>query len=361
MSDHLLDGIEAVDLDTDRLKVRVLRRTSDSGGLPLILIHGNCSSSLFYQRLMLDLPHDVRPIAVDLRGFGGTEAKPVDATRGLRDFSDDVWASVDALGLDRVALFGWSMGGGVVMQAIIDAPDRVTTATLQNPVSPYGFGGTKGRDGELTFPDGAGAGAGGANPRFIELVAGGDADGVRGDDGAPESASPRATLRGFYIAPTPEPYPDEDMWLASMLTTVTGEGNYPGDAQTSPNWPGAAPGKRGVLNAMAPTHLRLDALVDVEPKPAILWIRGEADQIVSDTSFFDLATLGSLGYVPGWPGQDEVPPQPMVTQTRAVLDGYAAAGGHYTEVALPGVGHSPHLEAEEKVRAALVAHLRGNG
>ena len=36
---------------------------------------------------------------------------------------------------------GWSMGGGVVMQYALDHP--ALSLTLQAPVSPYGFGGTR--------------------------------------------------------------------------------------------------------------------------------------------------------------------------------------------------------------------------
>ena len=66
----------------------------------------------------------------------------------------------------------------------------------------------------------------------------------------------------------------------------------------SEEWPGVAPGTRGVLNSMAPTHFRLDDLHTIDPKPPILWVRGEADVIVSDTSLFDLAHLGALGARP---------------------------------------------------------------
>ena len=48
--------------------------------------------------------------------------------------------------------------------------------------------------------------------------------------------------------------------------------------------------------------------------------------------------LGKLGTVPGWPGDDACPPQPMIGQTCAVLDQYAAGGGSYTEVVYPGCG-----------------------
>jgi len=82
---------------------------------------------------------------------------------------------------------------------------------------------------------------------------------------------------------------------------------------------------------MAPTHFRIADLSGVEPKPPVLWLRGANDVIVSDTSLYDLAYLGSLGVIPGWPGEQTWPPQPMVAQTRAVLLGYAAAGGRFRQ------------------------------
>ena len=40
--------------------------------------------------------------APDLRVFGGSETKPLDAAWGLEDFSGDLYALADALGLERV-------------------------------------------------------------------------------------------------------------------------------------------------------------------------------------------------------------------------------------------------------------------
>ena len=101
----------------------------------------------------------------------------------------------------------------------------------------------------------------------------------------------------------------------------------------------------------------IDDLSGVDPKPPILWIRGADDVIVSDTSLYDMGFLGSLGAVPGWPGADQWPPQPMVAQTRGVLDGYAAAGGAYREVVIADSGHGPHLDHPAEFIDALLGTL----
>lgn len=340
----IFDGITASRVSTDRYDAHVLERAGE--GVPVVFVHGNVSSSLFWQPNMLDLP--VRSIAIDLRGFGDSETKPVDATRGVRDFSDDVASVVDALGISRAHFVGWSMGGGVVTQLLLDRPDLVESLTLVSPVSPYGFGGTR-RDGSLLTPDAAGTGGGGANPDFVARLAAGD----RSDEA---QTSPLNVYRAGYVAAgfTSD---QEDVWLDSMLSTATGEDNYPGDSVASASWPGFAAGDRGVLNTMAPTRHNVSAIVDLADKPAILWVRGDADAIVGDESFFDLNTLGKHGIVPGWPGEDVAPPQPMVSQTRDVLDAYQAAGGPYREVVFEGVGHSAHLERPAEFRAALLEHL----
>ncbi|SFR87595.1 Pimeloyl-ACP methyl ester carboxylesterase [Agromyces sp. CF514] len=347
MVETLLPGIRARSVVTPRLTANVLEREADAASAAsrtVLFVHGNVSSSLFWQPTMLGLPGDIRALAVDLRGFGDSQALPVDATRGVRDFSDDVASVVDALGLGAVHVVGWSMGGGVAMQLLLDRPDLVASLTLQSTVSPYGFGGTA-LDGSLLVPDAAGTGGGGANPDFVARLAAGD----RSD----EPGSPRAVYRSSYVAPgfVSE---HEDVWVESMLSTVTGTDHYPGDAAPSEHWPGFAPGRRGVLNTMAPTVFDTSGIADLAVKPPLLWIHGAQDAIVGDASFFDLNQLGAAGIIPGWPGDEVAPPQPMVSQTRVVLGRYAAGGGAVTEVELDGCGHSPHLEHPEAFREALL-------
>jgi pimeloyl-ACP methyl ester carboxylesterase len=351
MIDTLFPGITARAVKTPRLTANVLERPAVGTAVgTVVFVHGNVSSSLFYQPTMLALPSGVRALAVDLRGFGDSETLPVDATRGLRDFSDDVLSVLDALNLDSVHLVGWSMGGGVVMQLMLDAPERVVTATLEAPVSPYGFGGTHGPDGTRNDQDGAGTGGGGANPDFVARL-------KAGDPSADEQTSPRTVYRSAYVAKPELQEAYEDIWVASMLSTKVTPDNYPGDSVPSPNWPGFAPGRRGVLNTMAPQFFDASGITELAIKPPILWIHGAKDAIVSDGSFFDLATLGKMGIIPGWPGDDVAPPQPMKVQTRAVLERYQANGGRYREVELPEAGHSPHLDEAAIFDAELAQHI----
>jgi len=239
-------------------------------------------------------------------------------------------------------LFGWSMGGNVAIQYAIDYPGSARTLTLQSPGSPFGFGGTKGPEGTPIWPDFAGSGGGTANPDFVQRLG-------QGDRGS-EQFSPRTVMNTFYFKPPFRPAPDrEEIYLTSVLSSKVTQGIYPGDMTSSENWPNVAPGRQGPNNALSPKYLNQAALAAISPKPPILWIRGADDQIVSDTSLFDFGFLGQLGAVPGWPGADVYPPQPMVTQLRTVFDLYRSNGGHYREVVLPDCGHSPHIEKQEDV------------
>lgn len=344
----LLPGLTARRVDTPRLGQHVVHDGREQGE-PVLFVHGNVSSSAFFQTTLLALPAGLRGFAVDLRGFGDTDPEPVDATRGLGDFADDVAELIDALGLDRVHLVGWSLGGGVALRLLLDHAERLATVTLIAPVSPHGFGGSRDLDGKPLSADGAGTGGGTVNPDFVARLR-------AGDTSADAPTSPRQVLRAHYVKPPFRPE-HEDRYVASMLSTRTGDDHYPGDRRPSTTWPNVAAGDRGVLNTLSPVHLRLDGIDAVEPKPPILWVRGDSDLIVSDTSAYDMAYLGSLGLVPGWPGPQQVPPQPMVGQTRAVLDRYAGAGGSYREVVVSDAGHSPHIERPEQFLHALTSHL----
>ena len=338
----LLPGITEQTVKTDRLRVAYL--TAGTGVVPVVLVHGNGSSSLFFQDFMLALAARGRYTlyAPDLRGFGSSETLPVDATHGLRDFSEDLAAFVGTLGMHTFHLLGCSLGGNVAMQYALAHSEQLRSLTLQDPGPPYGFGGTKGAEGTAVWPDYAGSGGGMLNPDFVQRLA-------RGDRGS-EPFSPRTVLKTLVFKPSFQLPPDrEEIYLTSMLLTKATPENFPGDFTTSPHWPGFAPGTRGVMNAFSPKYLNQASLAAMSPKPPVLWLRGADDQLVSDTSLFDPSVLGQVGLLPHWPGPEVCPPQPMVTQIRTVLNAYRANGGDYREVVVPDCGHMPLIEKQDEV------------
>jgi hypothetical protein len=125
----------------------------------------------------------------------------------------------------------------------------------------------------------------------------------------------------------------------------------------SEHWPGVAPGTRGILNALSPKYCGWSALVDLEPKPPVLWTHGGADIVVADGSPWEMGTVGSLGAVPGWPGPDAFPPQPMVAQIRAVLERYRAAGGRVEMQMFEASGHFPPIDAAARWSATFFGFL----
>jgi pimeloyl-ACP methyl ester carboxylesterase len=347
-------AVRHADVATSRLRTHVL--TAGPSDAPvLVLVHGNVSSGRFFAPAMSMLAGQFRCLAPDLRGFGLSEAVPADPRRGVRDFADDLHALLTEGGLvpagQRVHLLGWSLGGGVVLQYAIDHPGAVASIVLESPMSPYGFGGTRDPSGQPCWPDFAGSGGGTANPDLVRRIA-------EGDRGRDAPTSPREVLTTLYGKPPFElPAGLEDELVDGMLQMATGDDFYPGDATTSRNWPGTAPGTRGVNNAISPKYCDLSGFADITGGPDVLWVRGDSDQIVSDASLVDLGQLGLIGAVPGWPGAEVYPPQPMVGQMRYALDRYRAAGGRYEEHVLTDCGHSPHLERPEEFLALVAGFL----
>jgi pimeloyl-ACP methyl ester carboxylesterase len=339
---QLLPGITQKKSKTDRLEVAYLE--AGSGNIPLVLVHGNCSSSHFFQDFMLRLAANghYTIYAPDMRGYGDSEVLSVDGTRGMRDFSDDLNAFIQALDLNSFHLLGWSLGGNIAIQYVIDHPGKVLSLTLESPGSPFGFGGTKDAAGTPTWPDFAGSGGGTANPEFVQRISQGD----RGN----EQFSPRTVINNFYYKPPFRTSPDrEEIYLSSLLTTKVTPDNYPGEMTPSDNWPTVGPGVHGVNNALSPKYMNQGNFSNMSMKPPVLWVHGADDQIVSDTSLFDFGFLGQIGAVPGWPGNDVYPPQPMKTQVRIILERYKANGGEYQEIQLAECGHSPHIEKQDEV------------
>lgn len=357
MADHVqeiptLEGIRAERVTSSRLSTRVLF-SGPADGIPALFLHGNASNATYWEETMLALLKGYRGIAPDQRGYGGAEGdKKIDATRGTGDLSDDAFALMDTLGYERFHVVGHSMGGSVIWRMLMDRPERLITVTLAAPGSPFGFGGSKGPDGQMCNPDGAGSGGGIVNPTFTQLMAAGD----RGSDNP--QASPRVVMNSFYWKPPFKPAREEEL-LSGLLSEHVGDKEYPGDMTQSTHWPFVAPGTFGPANMLSPKYGGdVSKVWKSASKPPVLWVRGADDQIVSDTSLFDMGTLGKMGVIPGWPGDEAYPSQPMVSQSRYVLEKYAENGGAFREVVFEECGHTPYIEKPDAFNKVFHEHLR---
>lgn len=344
-------GISARTITSSRLRTRVLFSGPDHGE-PVLFLHGNLSSATWWEETMLALPTAYRGIAPDQRGYGESDpAAVIDATRGMGDLADDVIALLDALQLRSAHLVASSLGGVIAYRSIADHADRFRSVTLVAPGSPYGFAGTKDVSGTLCYDDGAGSGAGLIHPELVRLLR----EGYRGGESL---FSMRSALRRGVWNPPFIPAREEELLTAALQTQV-GDRAYPGDAKPSRNWPFRAPGIWGPNNALSPIYVSRDVprLIAAQNKPAILWIRGDADVVVSDQAAADPGTLGRLKVLPGWPGEQVYPAQPMIGQIRTVLTRYGNAGGAYRELVMPGVGHAPFIEKPREFNDVLHFHL----
>ena len=349
MSIPTLDGIDSKTLTTNRITTRVLL-SGKTGNNPVLFLHGNWSCATWWEETMLALPQGFWGIAPDQRGYGEADFnKKVDATCGAKDWVDDIASLLDFLNIEKAHIVGCSLGGYIIWQLMVDHPGRILSVTLVNPGSPFGFSGTKDIDGTPCHSDYAGTGGGTCNKEFIQRV-------IDQDRSLESEFSPRLSTRSLFIDPfVPK---REEALLSSFLATHIGDQDIPGDYLPSANWPFVAPGNWGAYNAVSPKYAgEVAKIYDGRITVPVLWIRGSHDKVISDQSTSDVGYLGELGVIPGWPEEDVYPPQPMILQTRAVLDKYKAAGGTYEEVVIQDSAHIPFIETPAAFNAAFHAFL----
>jgi pimeloyl-ACP methyl ester carboxylesterase len=93
---------------------------------PLLMIHGWLSHRGVWRQTIPVLQDHYHCVAIDLLGFGDSD-KPADADYSIEAQSRRVLQIADALGLDKFALIGHSMGGQIALCITsMLAPGRVT-------------------------------------------------------------------------------------------------------------------------------------------------------------------------------------------------------------------------------------------
>lgn len=107
----------------------------DPAGRPVLYAHGGLSSRL--DALALDAPArdlGLRVLAPDRPGVGGSSPT---SRASLRESGEDAVALADALGLERVALLGWSAGGAHALAWALALRDRARGVALVGSLAPF--------------------------------------------------------------------------------------------------------------------------------------------------------------------------------------------------------------------------------
>ena len=116
------------DIDIDGLTLHVEVAGS---GPPVVLVHGFTGTGASWRSLVPVLAPDFTTIAVDLVGHGRSGC-PVALDRyRMRRAVDDLAAFVHALGHERAAWLGYSLGGRVALQVAVHRPDVVSALLLE--------------------------------------------------------------------------------------------------------------------------------------------------------------------------------------------------------------------------------------
>lgn len=117
---------------------RTLNVHDQGSGPPIILIHGWASNAADWDRVpRLLAARGHRVISYDRPGYGySTRQRSREGNFSLASNARDLIQMMDALGLERAALAGWSFGGGVAQRVAIDRPQRVTHVALIGSVGP---------------------------------------------------------------------------------------------------------------------------------------------------------------------------------------------------------------------------------
>jgi pimeloyl-ACP methyl ester carboxylesterase len=104
-------------------------------GYPLVLLHGGGSRAQTFEHMVPLLAKTFRVYVFDQRGFGDTE-RPPDPKLSYPIWRQDLLRFLDAFGLERVALGGWSLGGVVSLDFVVNHPERITQLVLIGTSNP---------------------------------------------------------------------------------------------------------------------------------------------------------------------------------------------------------------------------------
>ena len=103
------------------------------GGRPLLLVHGFTGAKEdFAEHIDALAALGWHVVAPDQRGHGASDAPVGETSYSLETYTRDAGALADALGWNRFVVLGHSMGGMVVQELVLSAPERVRALVLMD-------------------------------------------------------------------------------------------------------------------------------------------------------------------------------------------------------------------------------------
>lgn len=94
---------------------RIAYQEEGTGGTPIVLLHGFCGSSAYWNRVLPLLGKNRHVLAVDLTGHGDSSAPEPNEAYTIEKFADELFLLVEEWGFERIHLFGHSLGGYVAL------------------------------------------------------------------------------------------------------------------------------------------------------------------------------------------------------------------------------------------------------
>ena len=97
-------------------------------GEPLILLHGNGENCGYFKKQLDVFAERYHVYALDTRGHGETPRGGAPFT--IRQFAEDLLGFMDAQGIERAHILGFSDGGNIAMVFAMEHPERVARLIL---------------------------------------------------------------------------------------------------------------------------------------------------------------------------------------------------------------------------------------
>jgi 3-oxoadipate enol-lactonase len=97
--------------------------------VPVVFLHAGIADRRMWDPQWGPVTADLDAVRVDLRGFGDSDIAPA------QPFShpDDLWSTLDDLGVTRCHVVGASLGAGVALEAALARPDAVESLVVAPP------------------------------------------------------------------------------------------------------------------------------------------------------------------------------------------------------------------------------------